>query len=83
MITAKEALDVAVNYLREFYTKISNILLEEIELTEDERYWLITLSYRKVDASIALGILPPRQYKVFKIDAAKGQVVSMKMRDVK
>ena len=83
MITVKEAQDVAVKYLRDLYPKIRDVVLEEIELTEDERYWLITLSYRRLDVSIALGILPPKQYKVFKINAAKGQVVSMKMRDVK
>ena len=46
MIDAKHAAAAAIVYFRDLMgeTKIADILLEEIELTEDERFWLVTLS---------------------------------------
>ena len=48
MIDVKEAVKVAQNYARELYKdygvgEVDPITLEEVELTDDERFWLITL----------------------------------------
>ena len=48
----------------------------EIELTSDEMYWLITLGHPRS----LLG--PAQEYKVIKVDAKTGEVLSMKMRIV-
>ena len=74
---------------------ISGVLLEEVELSADDRFWLITLGfYRHKPAVTPLDELAntgitgltaadrTRVYKVIKIDADTGKPVSMKMREV-
>ena len=61
---------------------ISNVQLEEVELTEDGRYWLITLSYPVPRELASLNFNFKRKYKVFTIDALTGEVKSMKIRKV-
>ena len=96
MIDAKQAAIAAIAYFQDVMgsEKITDILLEEIELTEDERLWLVTLSglipkakeELEVDNLSAIAaIMRPlsrwrRVYRMFKLDAANGLVKSMKMR---
>ena len=83
MIEVKQAVEQAITYLRNLPVTADSspaqVTLEEVELTEDDRYWLITLSYRDQNA---YSVLSPPKYKIFKIDAANGRVLSMKIRDV-
>ena len=46
-IEAKEAVEIAVRYFREFFPELAgaNVMLEEIEEAEDGKSWLITLGY--------------------------------------
>lgn len=78
MIDVKEAAKTASEYLTGLYSLASwdDVRLEEVELTEDEKYWLITLSYSDKK------LIPRREYKVFKIDAETGKVQAMKIRTV-
>lgn len=86
MVDVQQAAATATTYLISLYPQLSllDVQLEEVELTEDEKYWLITLSYPllKVAAPSALaGFMPSKKdYKVFKIDSDAGQVRSMKIR---
>ncbi len=89
MLDVKEAAKKASDYFAALYPAHSggfgpsDVRLEEVELTEDGQYWLITLSY-PLNTGLA-GILDTtsrREYKVFKIDAGTGQVKSMKIRKV-
>lgn len=85
MIDVKKAADVAAAFLGELYSSADpdTLRLEEVELTEEERYWLITLSFREgVEERRWLGLDTDRQYKVFKIDAETGKVQSMKIRQL-
>ena len=41
----KEATDKAVNYLTNFYPEADRVKLEEVEITDDNKFWNITLSY--------------------------------------
>ncbi len=68
---------------------IQDVRLEEIELSEDESFWLITLSFLSLISKEAnpLGDLTPipqyeRVDKVFKVDAKNGKVLSMKIRNL-
>lgn len=86
-----EAAKAAAAYFVELFpdTQYSDLMLEEVELSEDEKHWLITLSY-------AFQPPPPppsgldklfskqssRKYKIFKIDAATGKVEAMKIRNL-
>lgn len=86
MLDVKEAALRASEYFAGLFADqgVSNVQLEEVELTDDGQYWLITLSYPLIPSSMALpvNIVSKRNYKVFKIDAKTGEVKSMKIRNV-
>ena len=89
MIDVKEAANAAAEYFSRLYSskQYSDLLLEEVELSEDEKHWLITLSYafKPAPPSSPLDLFPkqsPRKYKIFKIDATTGNVEAMKIRNL-
>lgn len=92
MIDVKEAATKAAEYFGNIYSdqQYSDVLLEEVELTDDEKHWLITLSYAYEPPPSILdqysgGAPPkpkPRKYKLFKIDAVTGKVEAMKIRSL-
>ncbi len=87
MLDVREAAHRASEYFARLYADqgVSNVQLEEVELTDDGQYWLITLSYPVVppnQAPINFLFNSNRKYKVFKIDAKTGEVKSMKIRNV-
>lgn len=84
MLDVKEAAQKASEYFAGLYSdqKLPNVQLEEVELSEDDKYWLITLSYPVPPELAALNFNYKRKYKVFKIDRDTGQVLSMKIRRV-
>jgi hypothetical protein len=85
MLDVKEAAQRASEYFAGLYSeqKISNVQLEEVEISDDGKYWLITLSYPVFPNELApIQFLGKRKYKQFTIDAETGQVKSMKMRNV-
>ena len=95
MIDAKLAVEVARAYLRSIQdildTPLNNLRLEEVELSEDDQYWLITLGYdnpNKPKELSNLSLVSPqlarlaREYKVFRIRSEDGEVKSMKIREV-
>ena len=85
MIDVIEATNKAKEYLASFFPEVEKVQLEEVELTEDRAYWFITLSYEGVSNSVASSLLVGKsvRYKLFKLDAEKGEVISMKIRDIK
>lgn len=86
MLDVKEAARKASEYFAGLYTAegglFGDVQLEEVELTDDGQYWLITLSYSRTTALGTILGNSARKYKVFKIDAGTGQVKSMKIRNV-
>lgn len=61
------------------------VTVEEVELSEDGEFWLITISFYPPGSSLDAIIQdkkPLKNYKLFKIDAFSGDVISMKMREV-
>lgn len=85
MINVKEATDKAKDSLVSFFPEAKNVQLEEVELTGDKAHWLVTMSFEGVTSSVASSLLVGKSvlYKVFKIDARLGEVISMKIRDIK
>jgi hypothetical protein len=85
MIDVKEASDKAKEHLACFFPDAEKVQLEEVELTEDKAHWFITLSYEGVSYSVASSLLVGKsvRYKIFKLDAESGAVISMKIRDIK
>lgn len=91
MIDVTSAVQLAVKYCGELFGNISNRLqLEEVELSDDEKHWLITVGYDEPGTSqsavmleIHQGFAPRRQerkYKVVDVDAETGKVKAVKMR---
>lgn len=96
-IDVKTAVSAAIEYLRFLQDNISdelqNVRLEEVELSEDRNYWLVTLGYdvpvkhqtalEKIMTSPALSPGSPtykREYKVFKVNSENSQVEAMNIR---
>jgi len=84
-IDVKSAAHIAASYLLELIPAVRNrnVLLEEVDQTDDGRYWLITLGYNGFATGAA--ILRPgsgREYKTFKLDARTGKVLKMKIRSI-
>ncbi len=85
MINVTEATIKAKEYLLSFFPEAENVQLEEVELTNDKAHWLITLSYEGVSNTVASSLLVGKslRYKLFKLEAESGEVISMKIRDIK
>ena len=83
MIDAWKAAQIAQEYLGEVYsdTQFQGLQLEELELTDDRDNWMITLSY--ITPGAIFTYPTPKDYKIFKISSTDGEVISMKIRQLK
>lgn len=90
-IDVRSAVMAAQNYFQSLQDmvgmQIVDLRLEEVELSSDQTFWLITLGFnRRVDtAKDPFGINGfsfEREYKTFKINSETGEVQSMKIREV-
>jgi hypothetical protein len=85
-ISIRMAVQIAVDAFVAFFPSFAsnNLLLEEVEESEDGRFWTITLGYDdKRTLSVHDKMFKPesyRAYKTFKIDTSTGKVMSMKIR---
>ncbi len=68
---------------------IHDLRLEEVEISEDKKYWFVTLGYNFADPEFknvpSIIFSPPkseRNYKIFKINSETGEFESMKIREV-
>ncbi len=85
MIEVKQAAEAALAYFNELYKSgYHNLALEEVELSNDEEYWIITLGYNPPSIGLTqlTGAGAKREYKQFKIDSTTEKVISMKIRNV-
>ncbi len=93
MIDVKEAIASAKHAVSSFYEaeNLVDLRLEEVELSDDERIWQITLGFyvlniNPTQSPLAIAIVGGskkyvREYKVFRIDAESGEFRSMKIRE--
>ena len=85
-LDARRAVQIAWEQFHDLFkaTPAANVDLEEVELSPDGKYWLVTLSYqemRRKSLELPDFLRVPRQkFKVFKVDRKTGTVVSMKIR---
>ena len=88
MIDAKEAVRIALDYVRSLYEseEIAHLTLEEVELSPESEFWLVTVSFSAPAAKSPIEAMTaqygPPTYKVLKLRTDAGQVHSMKMRTV-
>lgn len=92
-VTVKSAVRAAIDYIQDLYTdkNLQDLLLEEVEFSEDTDQWIVTVGFSLVEAKEgATSLLMPiessrelsRKYKVVKIDAETGKPISMKIRSL-
>ena len=92
MIDVKQAVKAAAQFAEDVLgpENVRGARLEEVEISEDGGHWLITLGFLNSDTpeggrsafEVLAGIREKREYKVFKVDAETGRVLSMKIRVV-
>jgi len=80
MLQVRDAVQRAKEYLPgllfDTTDQIADIRLEEVELSEDEKFWTVTFSYVPVvDRSVPLII---RQYKTIRMKALNGEFVGLR-----
>lgn len=80
-ITAKEAVAAAAKYFVDVTGITAGVSVEEVELSEDGKYWMVTLGFRDPRDFASVFAVERRDYKKFKIHAVTGAVVSMKIRE--
>lgn len=90
MIDIRTAVNAANRYLTSLQDVMGNSLqdvrLEEVELSDDHKFWLVTLGFDTVAKNrTALDMQlrgPQRDYKLFRVNAETGEVEAMKIRKV-
>lgn len=82
MIQNKEAVIKSIEYLKSMYENPESILLEEIELSDDQVFWLITLSFENPlpPNPFDLAIKKHRLFRTFEVHSKNGEVKSMKIK---
>ena len=83
MIDVKTAVSSAISFMDEVYEPkgVKNPRLEEVELSDDNRYWYVTISIEVAPKSSfeAVSGVKGRDFKVFKVGADDGKVDSMRV----
>lgn len=90
MIDVKQAVQIAMNYVSDLYQQegISDLALEEVELSDDEQNWYITIGFtRQFQELTGLRLTPltkqaKRVYKIVTVRAKDGIATSMKIREL-
>ncbi len=87
MVDVKQAVSKAIESAQNLYegSAIRDLLLEEVELSEDGKHWLVTIAFSRQDTaksttSASSSANYERAYKMIKLRADTGDVVSMKIR---
>ena len=87
----KAAVKLAKEHVLDLFAdeNITNLGLEEVELTQDEQEWVVTLGFsrpwdepRNTLASLAESNLPRRSYKIVRIYDQSATVSCIKNREV-
>jgi hypothetical protein len=89
MVDVKQAVARAMDYLKDMYRieQFKDVLLEEVDLSEDNKYWNVTIGFTRRQETTSGGPMATligqssefkREYKVFQIDARSGDLRSMR-----
>ncbi len=91
MVDVKEAVGKAMDYLKDMYQidQFKDVLLEEVDLSEDNKFWNVTIGFTRPQESTSGGPMATligqsaefkREFKVFQIDSENGALRSMRTR---
>ncbi|MDR3223854.1 MAG: hypothetical protein LBT66_09030 [Methanobrevibacter sp.] len=84
-IDRKKAIKNSIDYVEDVYGSLNGLNLEEIDISDDERFWLITLGWNRIKKATGiseLGSIFPsteRVYKTFYVNSSNGEVEKMKI----
>jgi hypothetical protein len=84
MISTKQAISNSLDFAKDIYDHLQNLKVEEIELSEDEKFWRITLGWEELKEDHSAILSNPsynplkRTYKTFYVDVTDGEVKKMK-----
>ncbi|MBI5434482.1 MAG: hypothetical protein HZA52_16730 [Planctomycetes bacterium] len=87
VIKLKDAVSAARAFFQAVYAeeKLLNVLLEEVKVSDDERFWLVTFGFSLANElpplGASMGRMPPRHYKVVRVDGVTGEVKAMVLRE--
>ncbi len=81
MVDGKQVVAKAMEYVKAVYdsSQVVDLMLDEVERSEDGKHWFVTLGFTPREAGSAGGT-HERTFKVLKIVAETGEVLSMKIR---
>jgi hypothetical protein len=90
MVSIQQAVTIANDFISHLYpSPLLDLTLEEVQRSEDDKYWLITLGFFRNKPISNLNTLQnlvgnqtERVYKVIKIDAESGNPISMQIRSL-
>ena len=91
MVDVKQAVARAMGYLEDMYRieQFKDVLLEEVDLSEDNKYWNVTIGFTRRQETTSGGPMATligqssefkREFKVFQIDSKNGDLRSMRSR---
>ena len=83
LLSPQQAAQCASNYLNALIPLNPAIppTVEEVELSNDEKYWRITLGFTPAQqSSVGFFLAGGREYKIFEVNVFNGDVKSMKIR---
>jgi hypothetical protein len=79
MLQVKDAVKQARAYLPELMFEgphqIADLRLEEVEISDDDKFWTVTFSYLPVESTSPI---PLRMYKTVRIKAMNGDFVGLR-----
>jgi hypothetical protein len=79
MIDAKDAARIAVEYYRAIAGKDVSLVVEELEATEEDKFWMVKVSVTDPLQQVTMRFTSTSSaYKIIRIAAADGRVVAMK-----
>ena len=81
MVDGKQVVAKAMEYVKAVYdpSQVADVMLEEVERSEDGKHWLVTLGFTPRESGTGSSTIE-RTFKVLKIVAETGEVLSMKIR---
>jgi len=91
MIDIKQAVHIAEKFFKELYDEetLKNFLVEEVDLSEDEKDWVVTVGFDFGGVQVSEPALftsksstprAGRMYKAVRIDKETGEPLSMKLK---
>lgn len=91
MIEVNDAIAAAHNFITDIYekteqTQLLDLQLEEVQRSEDDKFWLITFGFVRKKNPInelqkVIGTTNERVYKLIKVNAESGQPLAMQMKN--